>query len=82
MHQNSKPMKMTDPDLKRFKISKPSITQKLVALIGLLIVVTHPLRTTMKSMTFQPFLRYEPLWNTNPKAMIFIPASKQNIPIK
>lgn len=38
--------------------------------------------TTTKSMTFQPFRRYEPLWNTKPKAMILMPASKQNMPIK
>lgn len=43
---------------------------------------THPLRTTMKSMTFQPLRRYEPLWKTNPRATILIPASKQKIPMK
>lgn len=43
---------------------------------------THPLRTTMKSMTFQPLRRYEPLWKMNPRATILIPASKQKIPMK
>lgn len=36
----------------------------------------------MKSITFQPFRRYDPLWNTNPRATILIPASKQKIPMK
>jgi len=36
----------------------------------------------MKSMTFQPLRRYEPLWKTKPRATILIPASKQKIPIK
>lgn len=43
---------------------------------------THPLRTTMKSMTFQPLRRYEPLWKMKPRATILIPASKQKIPMK
>lgn len=43
---------------------------------------THPLRTTMKSMTFQPLRRYEPLWKMNPRATILMPASKQKIPMK
>lgn len=44
--------------------------------------VTHPVSTTTKSMTFHPFLRYEFLWKANPSARIFIPDSKQKIPMK
>lgn len=36
----------------------------------------------MKSMTFQPLRRYEPLWKMKPRATILIPASKQKIPMK
>jgi hypothetical protein len=38
--------------------------------------------TTIKSITFQRLRRYEPSCNTNPSAIIFSAASKQNIPIK
>lgn len=43
---------------------------------------THPVRTTTKSMTFQPLRRYEPLWKANPSARILMPASKQKMAMK
>lgn len=45
-------------------------------------ISTYPVNTTTKSITFHPLRRYEPLWKAKPRAMILIPASKQNIPMK
>ncbi len=40
---------------------------------------TYPVTTTTKSNTFHPFRRYESVCSINPRAIIFNPASRQNI---
>lgn len=42
-------------------------------------LLTHPMTTIKKSKMFHPFLRYEPLCNRNPYAIIFITHSAVNI---
>ena len=44
--------------------------------------IAYPVTTTKKSMMFQMLRRYEPRWQTKPRARILRLASTQNIPRK
>lgn len=47
-----------------------------------ILCITYPVTTTIKSITFQRLLRYEPSCSIKPRAIILSAASKQKIPIK
>ncbi len=65
--------------LRDFKLNDEKGNSSKRLKINLATIVTYPDITTVKSIMFQPDLKYALLWNINPKAMILIMHSRVKI---